>query len=80
MIEDKIMSKKKFSDLVEKKVSRMSHLSYIDACVDVCEQEGFPPEDVGKLISPSLYAKIEAEASRNNLVKTPMHNTTMLPI
>jgi hypothetical protein len=79
MIEDKILTKKRFSELVEKKVASGRENSYIDACLAVCEENEFPPEDVGRLISPSLHAKIEAEASRNNLVKYT-HNTAALPI
>jgi len=79
MIEDKILTRKRFSELVEKRVASGRETSYIDACITICEEHEFPPEDVGKLISVSLHAKIEAEASRNNLVKYT-HNTAALPI
>jgi hypothetical protein len=80
MIEDKILTKKRFSEEVENRMAKGLEVSYIDACIKVCEDHQFPPEDAGRLISPSLYSKIEAEAARANLVKAPATNTTMLPI
>jgi hypothetical protein len=80
MIEPKILTKKRFSEEVENRMAKGLESSYIDACVQVCENHQFPPEEAGRLISPSLYSKIEAEAARVNLVKVPSHNTTMLPI
>lgn len=79
MIETKILTKKKFSELVEKRVIRSNDTSYLDACLAICEELEYPPEDVGKLISPSLYAKLEAEASKVRLIKT-ITNTHTLPI
>ena len=80
MIEPKILTKKRFSEEVENRMAKGLESSYIDACVQVCENHQFHTEEAGRLISPSLYSKIEAEAARVNLVKVPSHNTTMLPI
>jgi len=68
MIENKILTRKKFSNLVEYKV-RTYGIGYIDACLEVCEEEEYPPEDINKVLSAPLLEKIQAEASKNNLVK-----------
>jgi len=77
MIETKILTRKKFSSLVEYKV-RMYRLGYIDACLEVCEEEEYPPEDINKVLSTPLLEKIEAEARKNKLVKGS--TSAMLPI
>jgi hypothetical protein len=77
MIETKILTRKKFSSLVEYKV-RLYSLSYIDACLEVCEEEEYPPEDINKVLSTPLLEKIEAEARKNKLVKGS--TSAMLPI
>ena len=79
MIETKILTKKKFSEMVEKRVIKSNDTTYLEACLAICEELEYPPEDVGKLISPSLYSKLEAEAARVRLIKT-MTNTHALPI
>ena len=80
MIEEKILTKKRFSEEVENRMAKGLESSYIDACLQVCEDHQFPPEEAGRLISPSLYSKIQNEAAKVNLVKAPITNTTMLPI
>lgn len=66
--EDSILTKKKFAKLVEDKV--ISHkLGYIDAVIEVCNDRGIDPADVGNLISPIIKEKIEAEAVGLNMIK-----------
>jgi hypothetical protein len=66
--EDSILTKKKFAKLVEDKV--LSHkLGYIDAVIEVCNDRGLDPADVGNLISPIIKEKIEAEAVGLNMIK-----------
>ena len=77
MLEGKILTKKRFSTLVEKKVFKFS-LSYIDAILEVCEELEFPVEDVARVITPALLEKIEGDASRFNMIKSS--NTATLPI
>jgi hypothetical protein len=77
MLEGKILTKKRFSTVVEKKVKQFQ-LSYLDAILEVCEELEFPVEDVGRVITPSLKEKITAEAQRLRMIKDS--NTATLPI
>lgn len=77
MLEGKILTKKRFSQIVEKKVFKFN-LSYIDAILETCEELEFPVEDVGRVITPALMEKLEGEAIRFNMIKNS--NTATLPI
>ena len=66
--EDKILTKKKFTKLVEEKVID-SKLGYIDAVIEVCNDRDLDPSDVSNLISPIIKDKIEAEAVSMNMIK-----------
>lgn len=76
MLEGKILTKKRFSQLVEKKVFKFN-MGYLDAILEVCEELEFPVEDVSRVITPTLMEKIQAEAIRFNMIKD---NTATLPI
>ena len=76
MLEGKILTKKRFSQMVEKKVLKF-RMDYLDAILEVCEELEFPVEDVSRLITPSLLEKVQAEAIRYNMIKD---NTATLPI
>lgn len=67
VIEQKIVTKKRFSEAVEKLV-RSKHMSFIDAIVHVCEQNGIEPQQGSKLLSESILQKVEAEAMKLNLI------------
>jgi hypothetical protein len=77
MLEGKILTKKRFSTAVEKKVSKFQ-LSYLDAILEVCEELEFPVEDVARVITPNLKEKVTAEAQRLRMIKDS--NTATLPI
>ena len=77
MLEGKILTKKRFSALVEKKVNKFQ-LTYLDAILEVCEELQFPVEDVARVITPTLKEKLTAEAHRFNMIKDS--NTATLPI
>lgn len=64
---DKILTKKKFTTMVEDLV-RESRMPYMDAIIHVCEQRDIDPLDVKKLISPSLKDKVEVEAMNLNML------------
>ena len=68
-IEDIVLTKKRFSKMVEDYVAEHPDSSYMDAALQVCEERVIDPMDVGKLISPVIREKIEAEAMNANLVK-----------
>jgi hypothetical protein len=77
MLEGKILTKKRFSTAVEKRVKTFQ-LSYLDAILEVCDELEFPVEDVARVITPSLKEKITAEAQRLRMIKDS--NTATLPI
>ena len=64
---DKILTKKKFSTMVENLV-REKRLPYMDAIIHLCEERDIDPLDVKKLISPSLKDKVEVEAMNLNML------------
>jgi hypothetical protein len=68
-IEDIVLTRKRFSRMVEEYVSDHPDSSYMDAVLEICEERVIDPTDVGKLISPVIREKIEAEAMSANLVK-----------
>lgn len=72
-LEHKIMTKKRFNIAVESFVSN-SAMSYLDAMTHVIESRGMDYSNIKKLLSPSLKAKIEAEATNNNLIKVKRGN------
>ena len=68
-IEDIVLTKKRFSKMIEDYIQDHPDSSYMDAVLQVCEERVIDPIDVGKLISPVIREKIEAEAMSANLVK-----------
>ena len=72
-LEHKIMTKKRFNIAVESFVSN-NNMSYLDAMTHVIESRGMDYSNIKKLLSPSLKAKIEAEATNNNLIKVKKGN------
>ena len=72
MIEDKFLTKSKFTKLIEKTVSDLS-IPYMEAILHVCERNGIEPEDVKKFVSPVIKNKVEAEAMNLNFL--PKQNT-----
>lgn len=76
-IETKIMTKKRFSKTVEELVLER-RLGYIDAITYVCEERGMDYANVKKLLSDSLLAKLEAEASKLRLIDSDNGNTLPL--
>jgi hypothetical protein len=68
-IEEVALTKKRFSRMVEEYVGDHPDSSYMDAVLQICEERAIDPSDVGKLVSPVIREKIEAEAMGANLVK-----------
>ena len=54
--------------MVEDKVQEYV-VSYIEGVLMVCEERELQPEDVKRLLSPVIIAKIEAEALAVNSIK-----------
>lgn len=73
--EKQFLTKSKFTRLIEDAV--VNHrVSYMDAVIQVCEDNNVEIEEVRRFISPSIKEKIEAEARNLNFL--PKLNT--LPV
>lgn len=67
--EEVVLTKKRFSRMIEEYVGDHPDSTYMDAILQICDERMIDPSDVGKLISPVIREKIEAEAMSANLVK-----------
>lgn len=76
-LEQKIMTRKRFSTAVEQLVAK-GNMSYIDAATFIIEQRGMDYTNLKKLLTDSLKDKMEAEAMRLNLIRGKKGNK--LPI
>lgn len=74
MIEQKIMTRKRFSAAVENMVSNSKGVSYIEAAAYIIEERGMDFKSLNRLLSDSLKQKIEAEAVDLNLLRTKQTN------
>lgn len=77
MIEEIILTKKRFSKLVEDKVTE-TKMPYMDAVLSICIDRELDPADIGNLIGPVLKEKIQAEAVELNLIAHDGGNTLPL--
>ena len=66
MLKD-IPTKQSLAQTIENLVSKEG-MSYIEAALHYCAELQIDPLDVGKLISPVIKSKIEAEAMTRNLL------------
>jgi hypothetical protein len=76
MIEDTILTKKKFAMIVEEHVASL-RLTYMDAILQVCEDRELDPADISKLVSPAIKDKLEAECIELRLIEG---TTAQLPV
>ena len=67
-LEEKIMTKKRFSKAVEELVAEKK-LDYLDAMAYVVKQRGLDIRNVPKLLTPSLKEKLTAQVSKANLIR-----------
>jgi hypothetical protein len=67
-IEDKIITKKRFCDMVESYVFDKRE-SYMDAVIDIMTENHIEPERVGVLINTSIKDKLEVEARNLNFLE-----------
>ena len=68
-VEDFVLTKKRFSKMVEDHVKEYPDSTYMEAVLFLCEERAIDPYDVSKLIVPAIRKKIEAEVMGANLVK-----------
>ncbi|HAW03254.1 MAG TPA: hypothetical protein DCW83_01130 [Saprospirales bacterium] len=76
-LEQKIMTRKRFSTAVEQLVAK-GNMSYIDAAAYIIEKRGMDYTNLKKLLTDPLKDKMEAEAIRLNLIRGKKGNK--LPI
>jgi hypothetical protein len=69
------LNKNHFTKMIES-TTREKNLSYMEAIIDICEENDIEPEDIAKYISGIIKDKLEAEARSLNFL--PRLNT--LPI
>lgn len=72
---DQFLTKSKFTKMVEKEVIHKK-MSYMDAIINVCENNNIDLEDVRKFVNTHLKDKLEAEAMKLNFLP----QTNSLPI
>jgi hypothetical protein len=65
---DNILTKKRFSKLVEERVEKRK-MAYMDAVLEICDEREIDPSEIGKLVSPIIKDKIEAEAVNLRMMK-----------
>jgi len=68
-IEDKILTKKRFCDMVESYVFEKRE-SYMDAIVDIMKANQIEAERVSVLINTSIKDKLEVEARNLNFLES----------
>lgn len=64
---DNILTKQSLATIIEKLVID-EKMTYMEAVLHYCEEKQIDPLDIGKLISPVIKSKIEAEAMTRNLL------------
>jgi hypothetical protein len=64
---DNILTKQSLALIIEKLVID-EKMTYMEAALHYCEEKQIDPLDIGKLISPVIKSKIEAEAMAANLL------------
>jgi hypothetical protein len=67
MLLDNILTKQSLATIIEKLVVD-EKMTYMEAVLHYCEEKQIDPLDIGKLISPVIKSKIEAEAMTRNLL------------
>jgi len=67
-LEEKFLCSDKFSQKIETIVKECS-VSYIDAIIQFCEENGVEIETIPKLISKPLKEKLKFEATQLNFLK-----------
>jgi hypothetical protein len=63
-----MFTKKSFSELVQERVKK-DRSTYLDAIMDICKERMLDPEDVAKMLSNPIKAKLEAEGMNLGYLK-----------
>lgn len=65
---DGVYTKKSFSELVQNRVKK-DRSTYLDAIIEICKERMIDPEDIVKLLSNPIKAKLEAEGMNLGYLK-----------
>lgn len=68
-LDNLMLTKQKFSKLVEAAIIENKNMSYLDAVIMVCEKNEIEIEDSKKFISNAIKSKIESEATKLNMMQ-----------
>ena len=68
-LDNLILTKQKFSKLVESIILKNKNMTYLDAVIMVCEKNQIEIEDSKKFISNGIKCKIESEATKLNMMQ-----------
>ena len=64
----KLVTRKEFTNQVETLLAKSKHADVISCILKVCEDNKVDPESAKRLLSIPLKEKLEAEATRLNLI------------
>ena len=64
------MNSKEFSLTIES-IVKEKRITYMDAVVWYCDENGLDTSQISSLVSKSLKEKIQVEASNKNMLKMP---------
>jgi hypothetical protein len=65
---DGMFTKKSFSNLVQERVKK-DRSTHLDAIIEICKERMIDPEDIVKLLSNPIKAKLEAEGMNLGYLK-----------
>lgn len=65
---DGVYTKKSFSELIQTRVKK-DRSTYLDAIIEICKERSIDPEDIVKLLSNPIKAKLEAEGMNLGYLK-----------
>ena len=68
-LDNLMLTKQKFSKMVENVILKDNSISYMDAILLVCEKNDIEIEDARKFISNAIKSKIESEATKLNMMQ-----------
>jgi len=68
-LDNLMLTKQKFSKLVESIILQNKNMTYLDAVIMVCEKNNIEVEDTKKFISNGIKSKIESEATKLNMMQ-----------
>lgn len=75
-----MISRKEFTEQVEKILSRGRDTDVMSAIIKVCENNNLEPESAKRLLTPTLKERLEAEANKLRLINRGTSSQGVLPI